>query len=183
MRINLDYIKINLKSIWAVTYKHCTSMCRNCISSLSCILTIRRHIHKFIKPCITCACAKAHFRFVVTLQSNIWNVHLLYLNNSHVQCTLYVNHILWQWFQWHPSERQRQMKLEIVQSNCWVTHNWNKLGTVSIEKWFEEIGVTCRLESFQRESFAKSWAPKVMSSGLMFKEDSSKPSRSCVWWA
>ena len=141
MRINLDYIKINLKSIWAVTYKHCTSMCRNCISSLSCILTIRRHIHKFIKPCITCACAKAHFRFVVTLQSNnIWNVHLLYLNNLHVQCTLYVNHILWQWFQWHPSERQRQMKLEIVQSNCWVTHNWHKLGTVSIEK---------------------SWAPKV----------------------
>ena len=151
-------------------YINCTCMWRNCISSLSCILTMRRHIHKFIKPCITCACAMAHFRFVVTLQSNIWNVHLLYLNNLHVQCTLYVNHI----FNlvttiWHPSERQREREnnwelprpkgrvethLEIIAHiNCWSEELIvGALGTVSndIEKCFAEIGVTCHLESSQR---------------------------------
>ena len=65
------------------------------------------------------------------------------------------------------------------------------LGTVSkdIEKWLAEIGVTCRLESLQTACLlctarilrkVQSWTPKVTGGDLMFKEDSSNPSRGYV---
>ena len=65
------------------------------------------------------------------------------------------------------------------------------LGTVSkdIEKWLATIGAKCRLESLQRVCLlgtarilrkVQSWTPKVTGGDLMFKEDSSNPSRGCV---
>ena len=137
------------------------------VQKLYCILTMRRHIHKFIKPCITCACATAHFRFVVTLQSN-------YMKCSpalpkYFTCTIYT--VCWSHLVtmiWHLSERQRERKnnwelprpegraetyLEIAHIKCWLEELIiGALGTVSndIEKCFADIGVTCRLESSQR---------------------------------
>ena len=64
-------------------------------------------------------------------------------------------------------------------------------GTVSkyIEKWLPATGVTCRLESLQRAYTVILGIARILckvldtqghGSDSMFKEDSSKPSRSCV---
>ena len=56
---------------------------------------MRRHIHKFIKTCIACACATAHFRFVVTLQSKYMKcAPALPKYFTRTMYKLYVNHIL-----------------------------------------------------------------------------------------